>query len=120
MRHEDVKIIAVDFDGTLVEHKFPEIGTDLPLAIKTVIDLQRRGKRIILWTCRTGNYLELALRFLYSKGVIPNAVNTHVDLSSCTLLRGPKPYYDMCIDDTNFPLKPVDWKAVRDFFELDK
>lgn len=29
-------IIAVDFDGTIVEHKYPSIGKEIPFAIETL------------------------------------------------------------------------------------
>lgn len=42
-------IIAVDFDGTIVEHKYPEIGRELPFAIETLKKLQQERHRLILW-----------------------------------------------------------------------
>lgn len=49
-------IIAVDFDGTIVEHKYPEIGRELPFAIETLKKLQQERHRLILWSVREGNY----------------------------------------------------------------
>ena len=46
--------IAVDFDCTIVEHKFPEIGKEKPFAIETLLQLQDEGNRLILWTSREG------------------------------------------------------------------
>ena len=43
-------IIAVDFDGTIVEHKYPEIGRELPFAIETLKKLQQERHRLILWS----------------------------------------------------------------------
>ena len=43
-------IIAVDFDGTIVEHKYPKIGKELPFAIETLLDLKADGHQLILWT----------------------------------------------------------------------
>lgn len=45
-------ITAVDFDGTLVQHKFPEIGEELPFAIRTLKKLQEKGHKVFLWTMR--------------------------------------------------------------------
>ena len=58
------KTVAIDFDGTIVENIFPEIG-----AIKqTVVDKMRewyeQGHTIIIWTCRTDQYAEEARKFL--------------------------------------------------------
>lgn len=36
-------IIAVDFDGTIVEHRYPEIGKKIPFAINTLKMLQKEG-----------------------------------------------------------------------------
>ena len=47
-------IIAVDFDGTIVEHKYPEIGRELPFAIETLKKLQQERHRLILWSVREG------------------------------------------------------------------
>ena len=53
-------IIAVDFDGTIVEHKYPEIGRELPFAIETLKKLQQERHRLILWSVREGkNKVEL-------------------------------------------------------------
>ena len=51
-------IIAIDFDGTIVEHKYPAIGAPIKGAIDTIKELQARGHRIILWTMRSGRELE--------------------------------------------------------------
>ena len=54
-------IIAVDFDGTIVEHKYPAIGRELPFAIETLRKLQSERHKLILWTVREGVLLEEAL-----------------------------------------------------------
>ncbi len=51
-------IIAVDFDGTIVEHKYPKIGREKPFAIDTLRRLAGEGHKIILWTSREGELLE--------------------------------------------------------------
>lgn len=37
------KVIAVDFDGTIVEHKYPEIGNEMMFAFPTLKALQSKG-----------------------------------------------------------------------------
>ena len=54
-------IIAVDFDGTIVEHKYPEIGKEIPFAITTLKRLQAEHHILILWTVREGKLLEDAV-----------------------------------------------------------
>jgi hydroxymethylpyrimidine pyrophosphatase-like HAD family hydrolase len=59
-------IIAIDFDGTLVENKFPEIGevkvdkNKVPI-IDKVLRLQEEGWQTILWTCREMEALDNAV-----------------------------------------------------------
>lgn len=48
------KVIAVDFDGTLCENKFPEIGEPKKDIIDAVKKLRQQGNKIILWSCRSG------------------------------------------------------------------
>ena len=56
-------VIAVDFDGTIVKHRFPAIGKEIPYAIKTLKLFQEKGHKLILWTYRTGKDLEKAVEF---------------------------------------------------------
>ena len=41
-------VIAVDFDGTIVTHRYPEIGTVIDGAFETLKDLKRNGFTLIL------------------------------------------------------------------------
>lgn len=68
-------IIAVDFDGTIVEHRYPEIGRELPFAIETLKTLQREGHRLILWSVREGRLLDEAVEFCKARGLEFYAVN---------------------------------------------
>ena len=45
-------IIAIDFDGTIVEHKYPQMGRPIPFAIETLLQLQKENHKLILWTVR--------------------------------------------------------------------
>ena len=68
-------VIAVDFDGTIVEHRYPSIGKELPFAIETLRKLAEEGHRLILWTVREGQYLNDAVEFCRSRGLEFYAVN---------------------------------------------
>ena len=68
-------VIAVDFDGTIVEHRYPSIGKELPFAIDTLRQLAAEGHRLILWTVREGQYLDDAVEFCRSRGLEFYAVN---------------------------------------------
>ena len=69
-------IIAVDFDGTIVEHKYPEIGRELPFAIETLKKLQQERHRLILWSVREGKLLQEAVDFCRERGLEFYAVNS--------------------------------------------
>lgn len=68
-------IIAVDFDGTIVEHAYPAIGRVRPFAFETLKALQAKKHRLILWSHRTGFRLEEALEFCRLNGLVFYAVN---------------------------------------------
>ncbi len=68
-------IIAIDFDGTIVEHKYPAIGRELPFAIETLKKLRDDHHKLILWTVREGRLLEEALAFCRERGLEFYAVN---------------------------------------------
>lgn len=69
--------IAVDFDGTIVEHKYPDIGAEIPFAIKTLKMLQEEGYQLILWTVREGCLLDKAVDYCHKKGLDFYAVNAN-------------------------------------------
>jgi hypothetical protein len=100
--------IALDFDGTIVEiGSYPGIGEDLG-AIPTLLRIQELGAKIFLWTCRGGQELEDAQKYLLGRGV---ALNAPVFLPGAG-----KPIADLYIDDRNLgaPLTPkgLDWSVV--------
>lgn len=67
--------IAVDFDGTIVEERYPEIGAERPFATETLRMLIRDQHRLILWTVREGKLLEDAVNWCKDRGVEFYAVN---------------------------------------------
>ncbi len=68
-------IIGVDFDGTIVEDRFPDIGQERPFATETLRMLIKDRHRLILWTVREGKYLEDAVNWCKERGVEFYAVN---------------------------------------------
>ena len=72
------KIIAVDFDGTLCENKFPEIGEPNNKLITYLKARQAMGEKLILWTCRIDEMLDNAVRWCRNKGLIFDAVNENL------------------------------------------
>lgn len=71
-------ILAVDFDGTLVENAFPAIGQFKPEVLSAVLMYKDLGWKIILWSCRTGSMLEDAVKACESAGLIFDAVNDNL------------------------------------------
>ncbi len=67
--------IAVDFDGTIVEHRYPEIGDELDFAVETLKMLQAEQHRLILWTVREGELLDAAVEWCRERGLEFYAVN---------------------------------------------
>ena len=68
-------IIAVDFDGTIVEHKYPKIGSEIPFATDTLKMLIKDGHQLILWSVREGELLQEAVDWCHERGVDFWAVN---------------------------------------------
>ena len=71
-------IYAVDFDGTLSFASYPYTGYPNKPLFNYLIDAQKNGDQIILWTCRTGIYLINAIKFCKKQGLEFDAVNDNV------------------------------------------
>jgi hydroxymethylpyrimidine pyrophosphatase-like HAD family hydrolase len=95
-------IIAIDFDGTIVEHRFPSIGRTRPLAFKVLKALQDRNHQLILWTYRSGPKLVEAVQFCRSHGIEFYAVNKNYPEEEWDENSSRKILADMYIDDRNF------------------
>lgn len=70
------KKLAIDFDGTIVEDAYPNIGKVKIFAFETLKKLQSEGYRLILWTYRSGKTLDDAVEFCRKNGVEFYAVNS--------------------------------------------
>jgi hydroxymethylpyrimidine pyrophosphatase-like HAD family hydrolase len=75
MNHE---IIAVDFDGCIVEQDYPGIGMPVQATVDAIKAAQGAGAKVVLWTCRQGLYLDLALAFCEQQGIRFDAVNENL------------------------------------------
>ena len=107
-------IIAVDFDGTIVEHKYPQIGKERAFAIATLKKLQAERHLLILWSVREGKLLEEAVDFCRKRGLEFYAVNAnHPDEEVKPDAAHPcrKPKADLFIDDRNVGGMP-DWGTI--------
>ena len=108
--------LAIDFDGTLVENRFPGIGPPAPGAVQTLREATAGGARIILWTCRTGRHLQDAVAWCRQHGIKLTGVNADPAKKG-----GPKVHADVYVDERGLTPtlrdrmgKPVvDWARVR-------
>jgi hydroxymethylpyrimidine pyrophosphatase-like HAD family hydrolase len=94
-------ILAIDFDGTIVEHKYPSIGPQRPFAIDTLLALQKKGHRLILWTHRSGKTLDEAVEYCRKKGLEFYAVNRNYPEEKWDAQDSRKVLADLYIDDRN-------------------
>lgn len=95
------KTIAIDFDGTIVEHAYPAIGKEMLFAFSTLKALQNKGHKLILWTFRDGDLLEEAVDFCRQNGIEFYAVNKSFAEEQYTLSISRKINADIFIDDRN-------------------
>ena len=105
--------IAVDFDGTIVENKYPQIGEEIDFATDTLKMLIKERHLLILWTCREGQLLDDALEWCRKRGVEFYAVNR--DYPEETIENNHafsrKLKADLFIDDRNVGGLP-DWGTI--------
>ncbi len=117
--------ICIDFDGTVVDHRYPYVGDPVPLAIDWLQRWQELGAKLILFTMRSDNgagqdLLSDAVNYLRENSIELFGINQNPDQLSWT--DSPKAYAHLYIDDAAFgcPLihlatfnKPcVDWREV--------
>lgn len=95
-------IICVDFDGTLCEHKYPEIGEPYNKIIEKLIMRQILGDKLILWTCRDGEKLQEAVDWCKKQGLFFDAVNDDLpEIKKSFTFKSKKVYGDIYLDDRN-------------------
>ena len=105
--------IAVDFDGTIVENRYPEIGKEIPFAVDTLKMLIHDRHRLILWTARESKLLDDAILWCKERGVEFYAINRDYPEETT----GNNPFFsrklkaDIFIDDRNIGGLP-DWGTI--------
>lgn len=113
-------IIAVDFDGTIVEHRYPEIGKERPFATATLRRLMQDGHKLILWSVREGERLDEAVKWCSERGVRFYAVNKDIDEDAAdrqgTTHFSRKLKAHLFIDDRNIGGLP-DWGTIYRLIE---
>lgn len=121
-------IIAVDFDGTCVEHDYPAVGMDVEGAVDVLRALNRKGHRLILFTMRSGAKLEAAVKWFRDRKIELWDVNHNPEQREWT--ESPKVHADIYIDDSSLgcPVMFIDgvrrpvvnWSKVRALLEYDQ
>jgi hypothetical protein len=107
--------IAVDFDGTIVDHEYPKIGKEKLFAFRTLKELEKKGARLILWTFRTGKELDEAVEYCKQNGIEFYAVNRNYPEEIFDENISRKIDADLFIDDKNlggFPGWSEVWQQV--------
>ena len=111
-------IIAVDFDGTVVTHEYPEIGRDIG-AVPVLKALVEQGHLLILWTMRDKNTLEDAVNWFYQNDIPLYGANKNPEQHWSD---SPKCYAHIYLDDAalgapvvqNDPERPyINWDKMR-------
>lgn len=107
-------IVAVDFDGTLCENAFPEIGKPKQEVIDAVKEYQKYGWKTILWTCRNKGYLDRAVAWCELHGLKFDAINENLpEVEEVFGGYTRKIFADAYIDDKNVLVREVDRSGIR-------
>ena len=106
------RIIAIDFDGTIVEQSYPEMGKLKENAKRVINRLFDEGNTIIIWTVRShsDNALKSMKNLLDHEGIKYHKINENAD----SFLRtdySPKVYADIYIDDRQIGGLPT-WNEI--------
>jgi hydroxymethylpyrimidine pyrophosphatase-like HAD family hydrolase len=110
--------IAVDFDGTIVEHDYPDIGKEKLFAFQTLKELEKMGAYLILWTFRTGKELDAAVEYCRKNGIEFYAVNKNYPEEIFDETVSRKINADIYIDDKNlggFPGWSSAWQILTPY-----
>lgn len=110
-------IIAVDFDGTLCENKYPEIGEPNMELIDFLMSCQLNGDKVILWTCRNEEQTKAAVDWCSERGLVFDAVNENLP-EIITEFGGDtrKIFANVYIDDRNVSLYSCREKTSMDLW----
>ena len=109
-----MKIIAIDFDGTIVEDAYPAIGRLKPGAKKALNQLYNHDEIFtIINTCRSGEQLIDAVNFLIENGINFNRINDNAPWLIEEHGNTRKIHADVFIDASNLTGMPA-WDLVYD------
>lgn len=114
-------IIAIDVDGTIIDHQFPKLGKPNPGALEWIKKFQETDVKLILYTMRSDQYLEDVIQYLRDNN-IEDFYGYNINPDQINWTNSPKIYANLYIDDAaygcplikfdNFSRKCVDWSIV--------
>ena len=114
-------IIALDFDGTVVTHAYPEVGEDIG-AVAVLKELVAQEDKLILWTMRSGTLLEDAVAWFKKHDIPLWGINENPSQKEWT--ESPKLHAALLIDDSALGCptcfldgerRPAaDWRRIRE------
>ena len=116
------KIVCVDFDGTCVMHEYPEIGEEVPNAVKVLQRLNENKVKIILWTIRSEEYLQDAVNWFVERDIEIWSFNKNPQQRFWS--KSPKAYAPVYIDDAALGcpliLSTDGKRPCADWFEIER
>ena len=116
------KIVCVDFDGTCVTHEYPKIGAEVPNAVNVLKRFNENQVKIILWTIRSGEFLQDAINWFIEREIELWAVNKNPQQRFWS--KSPKAYAPVYIDDAAIGCPLIypedDTKPFVDWFEVER
>ena len=71
-------VFGVDFDGTLSYGQWPGCGPANDGLINFLKRRKESGDKLILWTCREGDDLEMAVKWCQEQGICFDAINDNL------------------------------------------
>ena len=105
---ENPLVFAIDFDGTLCENKYPDIGEPIQPIIDFCKTMKADGHKLILWTCREGELLAKAVAWCAERGLTFDAVNENLPERIEQYGTDPRKIgADFFVDDRNVLIKEL-------------
>lgn len=109
-----MEIYAVDFDGMLnLAEEYPKLGKPNMQLIRFLKERQQEGDKIVLWTCREGDYLKSTIKYCKNYGLTFDAINDNVPVMKRTYGNNSrKVFADHYIDDRNMDMSKLNLPRV--------
>lgn len=106
-------VLGCDFDGTIVEHRYPKIGPEAPHAFEWLKKFQDMGIKLVLFTMRSNKELDEAVAYCKEHGIEFYGINVNPTQHAWT--SSPKAFCQNYIDDASIgcPLVKPFLKTIR-------